>query len=182
VPGPPDEMERSLKLAGLHRTWILSVLLVTISISCGPGEGDEERGRSSAPIHTQDAGAAPDELVGSYSMQLTKRDLPDDPPPELADGVGGWTLTIANSGGIHGRSFKVVNDRLGTLEEPTFSTDGGQVFLEQQECAVNPPGETVESEYRWTLSGSSLTFEVVTNGCPDDVLRTLLTANPWTRQ
>jgi len=65
--------------------------------------------------------AAPEKLVGSYSMRLRGSDLPSDAPPELSGGIGGWTLTISNSGGPHGRSFEVVNNELGTLEGPSFA-------------------------------------------------------------
>jgi hypothetical protein len=39
----------------------------------------------------------------------------------------------------------------------------------------------VESEYEWGLSGDELRFTVVSNGCDDDVLLTLLTSEPWTK-
>jgi hypothetical protein len=152
-------------------------LVALLVVACGPGDVDEPRSQQAA-----DVGEAPDELVGSYSLNLKRNDLPEDPPPELSGGVGGWTLKIANSGGPWGRSFAVVNDSLGTLEEPAFSVEGDRISLEEQECATTGPGEMVESEYRWTLSGSSLTLVAVSNGCPDDVMLTLLTAKTWTKE
>jgi hypothetical protein len=166
-----------LGLSVIRQARILSsFLMVLLVVACGSDDVDKPRSQQVA-----DVGEAPDELVGTYSLNLNRNDLPEDPPPELSGGVGGWTLKIANSGGPWGRSFAVVNDRLGTLEEPAFSVEEDRISLEEQECAVMDPGTKVESEYQWTLSGSSLTFEVVSNGCPDDVMLTLLSAKPWTK-
>jgi len=169
-----------LSLSVSRQARILSlVLMVLLVVACGESNVDEARSQQTVD---ESAGEAPDELVGSYSLNLKKNDLPEDPPPELSDGVGGWTLKIANAGGPWGRSFAVVNDRLGTLEEPAFSVEGERISLEEQECAVMDPGTKVGSEYLWALSGSSLTFEVASNGCPDDVMLTLLSVKPWTKE
>jgi hypothetical protein len=154
------------------------IAVISAASACG---GDDPATKPSSST-ADDVGVAPDALVGTYSMRLTKGDLPPDAPPELTDGIGGWTLTISNSGGPFGRSFEVANDELGTLEEPSFEVEGDRISLEMQECGVMEPGATVESEYQWTVTGSELTFDSVTNGCPDGVMLTLLTANPWTKK
>lgn len=160
-------------------TNVLMIAVIPVTVACGADAPVTEPGETP----TEDVGAAPEELVGSYSMRLQRSDLPPDAPPELTGGIGGWTLTISNSGGLNGRSFEVVNNELGTLEEPSFHVEGDQISLESQECAaLEPPGTLVDSDYRWSLSGAELTFEVLTNGCPDDVMLTLLTANAWTRE
>ena len=155
------------------------IVVIPVTAACGAAAPVAEPGETP----TEDAGAAPEELVGSYAMRLQRSDLPKDAPPELTGGIGGWTLTISNTGGPNGRSFEVVNNELGTLEEPSFHVEGDQISLVNQECAVlEPPGTLVESDYRWSLSGEELTFDVVTNGCSDDVMLTLLTANAWARK
>jgi hypothetical protein len=92
--------------------------MVLLVVACGSDDVDKPRSQQVA-----DVGEAP-----------------EDPPPELSGGVGGWTLKIANSGGPWGRSFAVVNDRLGTLEESAFSVEEDRISLEEQECAVMDPG------------------------------------------
>jgi hypothetical protein len=39
-----------------------------------------------------------------------------------------------------------------------------------------------DNEYRWELSGSTLTLTTVKNDCPDRVAETILTSRPWTKQ
>ncbi len=154
------------------------IAVIPVTTACGADAPTSEP----RDQRTEDFGAATEELVGSYSMRLRRSDLPPDAPHELSGGIGGWNLTISNSGGPYGRSFEVVNKELGTLEEPSFVVDDDQISLENQECAVmEPPGTLVDSTYRWSRSGMELTFELLSNGCPDGVMVTLLTANPWTR-
>ncbi len=38
-----------------------------------------------------------------------------------------------------------------------------------------------ENEYRYKLSGKTLTFTKVKNQCPDEVALTILTSQPWTK-
>jgi hypothetical protein len=113
-------------------------------------------------------------------MTLRSRDLPRDPPPELTDRAENWTLKIANTGGVgNGSAITLVNKQLGTLESSRFGVVGDRIRLHNEECAAN--SGTVESEYRWKLSGKTLRFTAVKNDCRDKVALTLFTAEPWRR-
>ncbi|MDX6581687.1 MAG: hypothetical protein QOI10_871 [Solirubrobacterales bacterium] len=126
-------------------------------------------------------GPAPDELVGTYAMTLKPSDLPPNPPHELTDQADHWTLKIDNAGSPDGGpAFTIVNDALGTLESSQLGVSGDRVYLHDEECATgNAP---VESTYEWTLDGGTLTFSPVEVGCDDDVVKTLLTSEPWVKR
>jgi hypothetical protein len=124
---------------------------------------------------------APADLVGTYAMTLKPSDLPPNPPPELTVQAEKWTLEIANNGGLNdGRAFTIINDQLGALESSRFGVVGDRILLHDEECAV--ASAPVESEYRWRVSGKTLRFTEVKNGCKDKVALTLLTAEPWTKR
>jgi hypothetical protein len=149
----------------------MPAILLVAGVGCGGGGSD-----TAASAATE--GAAPANLVGTYAMTLKPSDVPPNPAPELTDRAERWTLKIANNGGMDGGpAFTIINDQLGTLESSRFGVDGDRIVLHDEECAVAPA--PVESEYAWTLSGSSLRFSEVTNGCDDDVVLTLLTSEPW---
>ena len=58
--------------------------------------------------------------------------------------------------------------------------DGDHILLHEEECAVATA--PVESEYSWQISGDTLRFSEITNGCEDDVALTLLTSEPWIKK
>jgi hypothetical protein len=68
------------------------------------------------------------------------------------------------------------------LEEPKLTVDGDVLKLEDEECAQTTGYAFYDNEYRWELSGSTLTLATVSNDCPDQVAETILTSRPWTRQ
>jgi hypothetical protein len=147
----------------------------------GCGSDDNSATSSQAPTKRAEA-RAPAELLGSYTTQLKRGDLPPNPPPELTDGSMAWKLTIANSGGIdNGPAFAIAKAKLGTLESPSFSVEGDRVLLHREECNAGGQPHFYENEYRYKLSGKTLTFTKVKNSCPDEVALTILTSEPWTK-
>jgi hypothetical protein len=135
---------------------------------------------TSLAVNTADVGEAPDELVGSYTLNLKRNDLPGHPPPELSGGVGGWTLkslTLRPLGAqLRGGERQTRHSRRACVQRRR-----GSDFPDEQECATTDPGEMVETCTARTLSGPSVTFVAVSNGRPDDVMLMLPSAKPWTK-
>ena len=163
-------------------TCLLSVSLAALALgACG----SDDKGSSDATTSTARpaaGGPAPPQLAGKYAMTLTRADLPPNPPPELSDGLGQWTLLIANSGGINnGRVLSLAYKSRGGLENPAFAVSGDRITLLREECAAGGNSAFYDNVYRWKASGRTVRFTTVSNRCPDHVAETLLTAHPWTR-
>jgi hypothetical protein len=145
---------------------LILVALVVAASGCG-GSGSEA--------------AIPSELAGTYVTTLEARDLPADPPPELE--AGRWELSIGDLEGADGGSFLAIDHPTeGTLEEPKLTIDGDVLQLGDEECAQTTGYTFYDNEYRFELSGSTLTLTTVKNDCPDRVAETILTSRPWTKQ
>lgn len=143
------------------------VLLLALALS-GCGGSDSEEG-------------VPSELSGTYFTTLEDEDLPANAPPELE--AGRWELAIGELEGADAGSFLAINHPTeGTLEEPVLTVDGDVLKLENEECAQQTGYTFYDNEYRWELSGSTLTLTTVKNDCPDRVAETILTSRPWTKQ
>jgi hypothetical protein len=126
-------------------------------------------------------GGVPSQLAGTYVTTLEDEDLPANAPPELE--AGRWKLAIGELEGANGGSFLAIEHPTeGTLEEPKVTVDGDVLRLEDEECAETTGYVLYDNEYRWELSGSTLTLTTVTNDCPDKVAETILTSQPWTKQ
>lgn len=162
---------RALRVGGIATLLAMS--------ACGGGDTSS---KSSAPTTP----AVPESLLGTYSMTLKASDLPPSPPPELTDRAERWTLKITSSGSpTGGPSLELINDQLGSLEQPALRVQGRRLLLKDEECASTSgtePYTYVKSEYSWSVVGRQLRFSAVTIGCPDRVSSTLLTAGPWTRR
>lgn len=126
-----------------------------------------------------DESAVPAELEGTYVTTLEQSDIPKNAPPELE--ASQWELAIGQLEGEEAGSFLAINHPTkGTLEEPELAVDGDVLKLMNEECAV---GSTFyDNEYRWELSGSTLTLTTIESQCPDRVAETILTSGPWTKQ
>jgi hypothetical protein len=152
------------------------LLIAAALASCGGGSDGGNKEATKPAEHS-----APAELVGTYSITLKRSDLPANPPQELTDGGGRWTLRVANKGGPNnGPALTLTNDQLGPLESSRFGVVEQRILLHGEECAV--ASAPVESEYTWKRSGKTLRFTAVKNGCKDKVALTLLTAEPWTKR
>jgi hypothetical protein len=147
--------------------------------ACGGGDNSS---KSSAMATT----AVPETLLGTYTMSLKASDLPPSPPPELTDQAEHWTMKITTSGAANeGPALELINDALGSLEQPALRVHGDRLVLQHEECASTSgpaPYTFVKSEYSWSIVGRHLRLSAVTVGCPDHVSSTLLTAEPWTRR
>ena len=154
------------------------LVIASLALALGGCGSDDAADTKTAPAAA--GNPAPANLVGTYAMRLKPADLPSNPPRELTEGSNRWKLKIANTGGPDGApSFTISNAQLGVLESSRLSTSGDRVLLHDEECAAGPP--LVESAYRWSLSGKTLTLTTIKNGCKDGIAKTLLTAEPWTR-
>ena len=123
----------------------------------------------------------PPELAGTYVTTLEDEDLPPNGPPELE--AGRWELAIGELEGADGGSFLAIDHPTeGTLEEPGLTIDGDVLKLKDEECAQTTGYAFYDNEYRFELSGVTLTLTTVKNDCPDRVAETILTSNPWTKQ
>jgi hypothetical protein len=161
----------------MARLRVLAILLAPVLLAACGGEDKAAPAKASGP---------PAELLGTYRTTLAKGDLPPDPDPVLSDGIGGWTLKIAATGGVDDApAITLVNDTLesaaagsGTLETSAFTVAGDRLQLHDEECAASGP---VESEYAYKLSGGRLTFTTVKAGCADKVSETILVSHPWAK-
>jgi hypothetical protein len=146
----------------------------------GCGSDGDSKTASDAPAKSAEQ-RAPAELLGKYATELKPTDLPPSPPGELTDGSMRWTLTIANSGGIdNGPVFAIANSEAGSLENPSFGVRDDLILLHREECAAGDK-PFYENQYRYELSGKTLTLTKVKNSCPDEVALTILTSEPWTK-
>src|SRR4051794_5944135 len=147
--------------------------------SCGGGDTSSKSSATTTP-------AVPEALLGTYTMSLKASDLPPSPPPELTDHAEHWTMKITTSGAPKGGpSLELINDELGSLEQPALRVHGDRLVLQHEECASTSgtaPYTYVKSEYSWAVVDRRLRMTAVTVGCPDHVSSTLLTAEPWTRR
>jgi len=159
----------------------LAIVVLATVVAGGCGSDDDSQTPTPAPFKRAE-GRPPKELLGSYVTRLKASDLPPNPPQELTDGSRGWKLTSANSGGIdNGPVFAIANAKLGALESPSFGVEGDRVLLHREECAAGGKTRFYENQYRYKLSGKTLTFTKVKNSCPDEVALTILTSKPWTK-
>jgi hypothetical protein len=123
----------------------------------------------------------PSELAGTYVTTLEAGDIPANAARELE--AGRWELAIGDLEGAEAGSFLAINHPTeGTLEEPKLMVDGDVLKLDDEECAQTTGYAFYDNEYRWELSGSTLTLTTVKNDCPDRVAETILTSRPWTKQ
>lgn len=154
-------------------------LAVTAGLcSCGESKG--------ASTTTSAPPSVPASLLGTYTMSLKPSDIPPSPPPELTDHAEHWTLKILRSGGPSGGpALVIINDELGSLEQPDLKVEGNHLKLGHEECASDSgpaPYTYVSSEYSWSLVGDDLRLSIIKAGCPDQVASTLLTAETWKKQ
>jgi hypothetical protein len=119
-------------------------------------------------------------------MSLKPSDVPRSPPPELTDHAKHWTMKVVTSGGPSGGpALVLINDALGSLEQPDLEVNGSHFVLRHEECASTSgpaPYTYVSSEYSWSLVGDELGISTIRIGCPDHVASTLLTAEPWQKR
>jgi hypothetical protein len=175
-------------MASRPATWrrlgnAMAALATAVAVSsCGGSDSS-----STTPEQTRPAApAVPETLLGTYTMSLKSSDLPPSPPPELTDQAEHWTMKITLTGAATGGpALELINDELGSLEQPALEVDGDHLMLRHEECASTSgaaPYTYVSSEYSWSLVGQDLRMSPVKVGCPDHVSSTLLTAGPWEKQ
>src|SRR3954466_7680769 len=158
----------------------LSITTAALCTMAGCG-GDDDSTTSRTKSRTAAADAVPAELLGTYETTLKKTDLPANPPGELTEAPS-WKLTIAKSGGVDdGPVFAITNASAGSLEGPSFSVNGDHIVLHREECAAGGSEHFYDNEYRYEQSGKTLTFAKVKSLCPDKVVLTILTSQPWTK-
>jgi hypothetical protein len=177
---------------------LLLILLFVIALGAASCGSSSKKGAKAGTTTEQQATAstetaAPPELEGDWRMTLRKTDLPPNPDPVLADGVGTWLLAVSNHDvdkrrsltlwGPDPRTGKATRDPHFLLDSPRLGVKGNLLLLHDVECgAPNGPAPVLPlSSYRWRVRGRSLTFARMTERCPDKVLLTLLTTKPWTR-
>lgn len=154
----------------------------TLAAGCGGDDNNADTGAAASEKQQRRPPTVPADLLGRYTTTLQGADIPKNPPPELTDGSPRWKLTIAKSGGIeNGPAFTIANAQLGVLESSNFVAQEGTVLLGNEECAAPGGKQVYANKYRYTLSGDTLRFTTITNGCADKVAETILTSRPWQR-
>jgi hypothetical protein len=161
------------------RATLLAVAMAAVAGGCGSDDASDTSS-SGTSAASAPAAAVPPDLVGTYTTTLRKADLPPSPPPELTD-TKDWKLTVAKSGGVGGGPAFAISSSLGTLEAPTFTSDGKTVVIKREECNAGGDARFYDNEYRYTVKGDTLRFTTVKNQCPDKVAETILTSRAWKR-
>ena len=156
--------------------------IATLAAGCGDDDNTADSGAATSQKQQSRPPTVPAELLGRYTTTLQRADIPKSPPPELTEGSPKWKLTIAKSGGIeNGPALTIANAQLGVLESSNFVAQESTVLLEHEECAA-PSGESsYNNKYRYTVSGDTLRFTTIANGCADNVAETILTSRAWRR-
>ena len=156
--------------------------IATLAAGCGDDDNTADSGAAASQKQQSRPPTVPAELLGRYTTTLQRADIPKSPPPELTEGSPKWKLTIAKSGGIeNGPALTIANAQLGVLESSNFVAQESTVLLEHEECAA-PGGESsYNNKYRYTVSGDTLRFTTIANGCADNVAETILTSRAWRR-
>ena len=146
--------------------------LLALAAGCGGGGSSESAG-----------GPAPQQLVGTYVTTLEQGDVEAaGSPPEIAGADRSWTLRILNTGGPDNGPVLVIEQKTaGNLEAPSLRVAGDRLLLRNEECAAGGQYKFYDNEYRWKLSGKTLTITPVTNHCSDRVALTILTSRAWTK-
>src|SRR4051794_37322033 len=166
-----------MRLRSLRPVPILAVAMY-MTAGCG---GDDDSDTAGTKPSKAAADPVPAELLGTYETTLKKSDLPANPPGELTEAPT-WKLTIAKSGGVNdGPVFAIANAGAGSLEGPSFTVKGDHIVLHREECAAGGDEHFYNNEYQYEQSGKKLTFTKVKNLCPDGVVLTILTSQPWTK-
>jgi hypothetical protein len=133
--------------------------------SAPPTTGAISSVAASAPASTSSAATGVAALYGSYTATI---------PSGVNAAPGDWSLDIATSGWTYthpeGHRFTpgIVTEL--TANEVVLSPDRG--------CPVQA-GTPTEGRYRWTLAGTSLKFDVISDSCQDRV--DTLTSSVWAR-
>jgi hypothetical protein len=157
---------RRYPLSGIVFVVVAAATLALALSGCGGSDSEE---------------GVPSELAGAYVTTLEDEDVPANAPPELE--AGRWELAIGELEGADAGSFLAIdNPTKGTLEEPALTVDGDVLKLMDEECAQTTGYAFYDNEYRFELSGATLSLTTVKNDCPDRVAETILTSNPWTKQ
>jgi len=164
----------------------LCIMFLLASAACGGGESEEGANESAtAPAETSaNEGAAPAELAGTWTTTLKPSDIGASAPPELVDGGPSWIIKIGNTGGPGDGPFLAIDsadEAVGNLELPALRVDGDRLLLLEEICAAGGEQKFYDNEYRWEISGRTLTITTVTNHCSDRVAETILTGRPWTK-
>lgn len=167
----------------------LCIALIVSLAACGGGDSDDDDGGEAVATATAEAegaksGLAPDELLGTFTTTLEAGDVPADAPPELRDGGPSWIIRIGNTGGPGDGPFLAIDsadESFGNLEAPALRVDGDRLLLLDEECAASGETKFYDNEYRWELSGGTLTITKIKNQCSDRVAETILTSRPWTK-
>ena len=125
-------------------------------------------------------GAAPKQLVGTFTTKLTRADQLRWPKDALFIAEPRWTLVIANSGS--GASPRVLGLRPTKSGGPSipFGVAGSRIYLR----CLSDDGFPIRghSTYTWSLVGRTLRFVLVSQPCksPDDRSQVVvLTSEPW---
>ena len=124
---------------------------------------------------------ANDDLVGEYSVSLTK----DDVPTTLAGGdsyIGRWRIEFAADG-----TYSAERQDVGVVISGTYMVDGDQLEITDESGLLscsNATAGTIKTgsigtgTYEWASEGTSISFVTVEDGCVGRVL--LLTTRPFT--
>ena len=158
--------------AQARSTLIPCLALLALALSgCG---GSDEGGATSAATATTAPSALPDELVGSYTRTLTKRDIRkaggslEGPPEGLPAGETG--LTIEPDGVV----FATHADRGD--ETLKFAVTSDRIEVTGGEYCEDP---AASANYRWEATDEELTLTPIDNDCPD---RQAVLTGTWTRE
>lgn len=161
--GPPSGRTAAARLAAIAGLLALSLLLT------GPGAAfgqDESDATPSADDGEMAAQGAADELLGVFTVTITRGDLPIG----LAGGpslLGQWSLSLEDDG-----TYSFQRQDVGVVASGAFEVDGERVTLTEETgllpcIATGADGgdAAAEASYRWELDDDALTLTPIEEGC-----------------
>jgi hypothetical protein len=161
------------KLRGI----VLLAAVAGLVAGCGAKESNHLK---VAPTETKPG----DKLRGTYKGRLTRSDLPPKAPHKLAAASpGGWTLTIAPTGGPPSSStptIRLANSKTGVWEKSRLGVETDTLLIHDEFCKATQGA--VDSLYRYKLDAGTLRISKYKNGCKDNLTQTVLTSHPWKKQ
>ncbi len=122
------------------------------------------------PVHS--------ELVGTYTMTITQKDIATITDADLRTDVGTWVLTLMNDGYYSALNGSPLTRYIGSGQY--MATQNLLTVVRSSKCLEYYGPLATDATYTWKLQGRTLTLKAVQDLCP--TRRQVFTTHPWLKQ